>query len=84
VEVGVPAELLRRLHGRVWQRSIDKGQLDEYRSRMDVISTRLRNGRTVIHVVGDDAPEPGFENVPGELEDLYFATLSGVRRAKAA
>jgi ABC-type multidrug transport system ATPase subunit len=84
VEVGVPTELLRRLNGRVWQRSIEKGQLDEYRSRMDVISTRLRNGRTVIHVVGDAAPEPGFENVPGELEDLYFATLSGVRRAKAA
>jgi ABC-type multidrug transport system ATPase subunit len=84
VEVGVPSELLRKLDGRVWQRSIDKAQLEEYRGRMDVISTRLRNGRTMIHVVGDDAPEPGFENVPGALEDLYFATLSGVRRNKAA
>src|SRR5262245_2679183 len=84
VEVGVPAELLRKLEGRVWQRSIDKNELDEYRKRMDVISTRLRNGRTLIHVVGDNPPEPGFENVPCALEDLYFATLSGVRRAKAA
>ncbi len=84
VEVGVPGELLRKLQGRVWQRSIDKTQLDEYRSRMNVISTRLRSGQTVIHVVDDNPPEPGFENVPGALEDLYFATLSGVRRAKAA
>ena len=84
VEIGVPSELLRRLDGRVWQRSIDKSELDEYSKRMDVISTRLRNGRTLIHVVGDNPPEPGFENVPGAVEDLYFATLSGVRRAKAA
>jgi hypothetical protein len=34
--------------------------------------------------VADNPPEPGFENVPGALEDFYFATLSGVRRAKAA
>ena len=84
VEAGAPNELLRRLDGRVWQRSIDKSQLEDYRKRMDVISTRLRGGQTVIHVVNDQQPEPGFENVPGALEDLYFATLSSVRRAKAA
>jgi len=84
IEVGAPAQLLAKLAGRVWQRTIDKPQLEDYRSRMQVISTRLRGGQTLIHVVADSAPEPEFENVPGALEDLYFATLSGVRRAKAA
>lgn len=84
VQVGAPAELLASLKGRVWQRAIEKARLDEYRQRMNVISTRLRSGNTVIHVVADDQPEPGFEPVPGELEDLYFATLAGTRRNAAA
>jgi ABC-2 type transport system ATP-binding protein len=84
IEVGAPAELLARLDGRIWQRTIAKSELEEYRKRMNVISTRLRSGQTVIHVVADAEPEPGFEAVPGALEDLYFATLAGVRRAAAA
>lgn len=84
IEVGAPAQLLARLDGRVWQRTIGKSQLEEYRGRMNVISTRLRSGQTVIHVVADEPPEPGFEAVPGALEDLYFATLASVRRAAAA
>src|SRR5690606_16934198 len=84
VQVGAPAELLASLKGRVWERAIDKADLDDYRARMNVISTRLRSGKTIIHVVADDPPEPGFESVPGELEDLYFATLSSTRRTAAA
>jgi ABC-2 type transport system ATP-binding protein len=80
VQVGAPADLLATLQGRVWQRTIDKSELEDYRKRMNVISTRLRSGQTVIHVVADNQPEPEFERVKGELEDLYFATLAGTRR----
>jgi ABC-type multidrug transport system ATPase subunit len=80
VSVGAPAELVSRLRGRVWRRAIDKHGLADYQSRMDVISTRLRGGRTVIHVVADSAPETGFEPVNGGLEDLYFSTLTESRR----
>ncbi|MEP7084433.1 MAG: ABC transporter ATP-binding protein, partial [Betaproteobacteria bacterium] len=69
--------------GRVWRRAIDKHALADYQSRLEVISTRLRGGETVIHVVADAPPEPGFEPVEGGLEDLYFATLSDNRRAAA-
>jgi ABC-type multidrug transport system ATPase subunit len=80
VQVGAPSQLLSALDGKVWRRAIDKHQLADYRGRMEVISTRLRGGQTVIHVVADAAPEPGFEPVEGALEDLYFATLSKSRR----
>jgi ABC-2 type transport system ATP-binding protein len=80
VQVGAPSQLLSALYGKVWRRAIDKHQLADYRGRMEVISTRLRGGQTVIHVVADAAPEPGFEAVEGALEDLYFATLSESRR----
>ena len=84
VSTGAPAELLRALDGRVWRRAVAKAALDEYKSRMDVISTRLRGGETVIHVVADAQPDAGFEPVDGALEDLYFATLTATRRASAA
>jgi len=84
VQAGAPAELTRALQGRVWRRAVDKAALPDYQARLEVISTRLRAGRTVIHVVADAPPEPGFEPVAGELEDLYFATLTANRRSAAA
>ena len=84
VQVGDPRELVQALRGRVWRRAVHKAALADYQSRLDVISTRLRGGETVIHVVADAPPEPGFEPVEGGLEDLYFATLTENRRAAAA
>ena len=37
-------------------------------------------GKTVVHVLADNRPE-GFEPVEGGLEDVYFSTLSQLRRA---
>jgi ABC-type multidrug transport system ATPase subunit len=72
---GEPHEAIRSLEGRVWRRSIDKSQLDDYAARMTVLSTRLAAGATVIHVLADAAPEPGFEAVAPDLEDVYFGQL---------
>jgi len=84
VVVGEPGELVKRLRGSVWQRAVDKHDLAAYQGRMNVISTRLTGGRTVIHVIAGTPPEEGFVAVDGELEDLYFATLAAGRRAGAA
>jgi len=81
---GEPAELVRSLRGRVWRRAVLKDQLAETQARLDVISTRLRGGQTVVHVVADQAPEAGFEPVEGGVEELYFDTLAQGRRAARA
>lgn len=70
-----PAALIDAFHGKVWARTIDKTELAACRERFGVIATRLRAGRTQIHVLADAAPEPAFEPVPSNLEDVYFATL---------
>jgi ABC-type multidrug transport system ATPase subunit len=80
---GSPAELMGRLNGRVWKKTIDKEALEDHRARFEVISTRLFAGRTVIHVLADRRPGEGFEPVPGGLEDVYFSTLSASRRVAA-
>jgi len=84
VMAGAPSELLRSLEGRVWRRVVPKAALDDYRARLDVISTRLHAGQTIIHVVADAAPDAGFEPAPSDVEDLYFATLSECRRRAVA
>jgi ABC-2 type transport system ATP-binding protein len=76
-----PAALIRSLAGRVWVRTIDKAELPAYRKQLDVIATRLRAGRTQIHVLADAAPDASFEPVTSSLEDVYFATLHRQRKA---
>jgi ABC-2 type transport system ATP-binding protein len=78
-----PAALIRAFHGKLWARTIDKTELAACRERFAVIATRLRAGQTQIHVLADAAPEPAFEPVPSNLEDVYFATLRRHRQATA-
>lgn len=80
---GAPVDLMQRMAGRVWKKTIDKDALEDHRSRFEVISTRLFAGRTVIHVLSDQQPGEGFEPTSSGLEDVYFSTLSASRRAAA-
>jgi len=80
---GAPIELMERLNGRVWKKTIDKDALPDHREKYEVISTRLFAGKTVIHVLADRRPGEGFEPVPGGLEDVYFSTLSASRKVAA-
>lgn len=81
VRVGTPQELVGELRGRIWQKVIDKRELDAHRASHEIIATRLASGRTVIHVLADQQPGPGFVPADGNLEDVYFSTLSSLRRA---
>jgi ABC-type multidrug transport system ATPase subunit len=78
---GAPLELVQSLRGRVWMKTIERNELETYRERYEVISTRLYAGRTVVHILSDEDPRKGFESVAGGLEDVYFANLAQSRRA---
>ena len=78
---GAPLDLIEATRGRIWQKTIDRADLDAYRAEHRVISTRLFAGRTIIHVLKDSSPGEGFEPVAGGLEDVYFSTLDASRRA---
>jgi ABC-type multidrug transport system ATPase subunit len=78
---GAPLDLIHRTRGRIWMKVIERGELDDYRQKHEVISTRLFAGRTVVHVLADSDPGDGFTAVDGGLEDVYFSTLAQSRRA---
>lgn len=77
---GKPADLIASTRGRVWSKAIGHSELEDYQATHEIISTRLFAGRTIIHVLSDSQPA-GFEPVEGGLEDVYFSTLSTLRRA---
>jgi ABC-type multidrug transport system ATPase subunit len=77
---GKPTELIASTRGKVWKKTIENDRLPEMQSTHEVISTRLFAGKTVVHVLSDSQPA-GFEPVEGGLEDVYFSTLSSLRRA---
>jgi len=77
---GAPAALIEAARGRVWKKTIDRAELEAHRAAHEVIATRLSAGRTVVRVLADALPGPGFEPAEAGLEDVYFAALAPGRR----
>jgi ABC-type multidrug transport system ATPase subunit len=84
LRTGEPLQAIDDLASRIWKKIIDKSALEQYQRDLDVISTRLISGRTVIHVYSEGSPGEGFEPVEASLEDVYFSTLSQANAEKAA
>ena len=81
---GAPIELMNALDGRVWRKTVERAEVEAYRSEHTVISAHLYAGRSVLHVLSDTSPGEGFEVAQADLEDVYFSTISGGRQRVAA
>ena len=73
---GSPDSAVASLEGKVWRKSIEREQVNEYKGRMHVISNKLVAGRPLIHVFADSEPEEGFVPVTPDLEDVFFARIA--------
>jgi ABC-2 type transport system ATP-binding protein len=78
---GAPLALIQSTKGKIWMKIVERSELDAYREKYEVISTRLFAGRTVVHILSDTDPDAGFVSVEGGLADVYFSTLAQSRRA---
>ena len=81
VSASTPTALIEELKGKVWTRAADAEELPGLRKQFDVISTRLRGGRTVVQVLSDTAPDPLWDQDAVGLEAVYFSTLHAQRKA---
>jgi ABC-type multidrug transport system ATPase subunit len=71
-----PQAAIDNIREKTWKQVIAKHDLKLFRKDYNVISTRLSAGDTIIHVLDDRRPGPGFEPVAPDLQDVYFATLN--------
>ncbi|PIQ48624.1 MAG: multidrug ABC transporter ATP-binding protein [Cytophagales bacterium CG12_big_fil_rev_8_21_14_0_65_40_12] len=72
---GSPLTVLDDLAGMVWQRQIEKGELQEYEANFRVISNKMVAGKPQIHVLSESNPGEGFVGVQPNLEDVFFAKI---------
>lgn len=73
---GNPNELIANVEGKIWQKSIEKQEIDAYRSEHTVISTQLKEGKTLIHVFSENQPDASFDASVANLEDVYFSNIA--------
>ncbi|MEO8028936.1 MAG: ABC transporter ATP-binding protein [Bryobacteraceae bacterium] len=74
---GRPDTAVEGLKGRVWERSIAKGEIESYEQRYQIISSKLVAGRPRIHVLSPEDPGEGFEAATPDLEDVFFSAIKG-------
>ncbi|MBL7919812.1 MAG: ABC transporter ATP-binding protein [Bacteroidia bacterium] len=72
---GKTTEALEVLKGKVYKVIINKEEITEYREKYNVISTRVSEGKIVVHVMSDSLPDPKFTAIEGDLEDVYFSYI---------
>jgi ABC-type multidrug transport system ATPase subunit len=75
VSEGRPGDLIRGLSGSIWTKTVDRGDVEDHKSRHTVISSHLYAGRYRLHVLSPSDPGDGFEAQEPNLEDVYFSTL---------
>ncbi|MBL7964932.1 MAG: ABC transporter ATP-binding protein [Flavobacteriales bacterium] len=72
---GAPADALKELNGRVWEKAIAKSELEVYDRQHTLISNKLVAGRPIIHVLSDARPDDGFIPAEPNLEDVFFSAI---------
>ena len=80
---GEPQSAIDTLRGRIWKKVVPRDQLADHERDLTVISTHLVAGRTAIHVLAPTRPDASFEEVPADLEDVYFSTLQSADQKAA-
>lgn len=81
---GEPQAAIDAIRGRIWTRAIEKAQLAAYEESCDVVSTRLRGGKTIVHIISDRQPDSSFDGAEPDLEDVYFVKLAAAEKASGA
>jgi len=78
-----PQSAIDALRGRIWKKIVPREQVPSYERDLTVISTHLVAGRTAVHVMAEARPDASFEEVPADLEDVYFTTLNAADQKAA-
>lgn len=72
---GKPNELIAELRNKIWSRSIDKSELENYRNMYHIISQQLIERELYITTYSSEQPQD-FISINPLLEHVYFQTLT--------
>jgi ABC-type multidrug transport system ATPase subunit len=69
-------DALLQIKGKVWEKRIEKSELEHCQKHQKVISTKLVGGKPLVHVFSHENPGNGFTSAEENLEDVFFAKLN--------
>lgn len=72
---GNPLQIMENLQGRLYEKTIHKNELEQYKKEYQVISDRLYLGNQIVHVLSDTHPGSNFKLIDANLEDVYMSQI---------
>jgi len=73
---GKPSDGLEVLKENIFAKVIKKGELEAYKEKYKVISSKLKEGNLALRIEAEGNPGADFEHVEPNLEDVYFSHIS--------
>lgn len=71
---GNPLELMGRLKGKIWEKTLKRDELPACQQTYQVISTRFFVGNIIARIFDNRLPDASCISVSPTLEDVYFCT----------
>jgi ABC-2 type transport system ATP-binding protein len=65
------------IQGKIWQRLIEKSELESIENQFSVIASRFTMGKLLVKIYGENRPGGGFDLSDPQLEDFYFSHIKG-------
>ena len=72
-----PRKIIEAVEEKIWVKEIDRNDFEFCRENFNLIATHINQGRMRIHVFSNKIPETSFKAKTPDMEDAYFATISG-------
>jgi len=73
---GTPKDAISALQGRVYEKMVERSELENYAQNYSIISNKMIAGKPMIHVLSDENPGNDFEQVKPNLEDVFFSKIN--------
>lgn len=71
-----PQEATKEMEGVVWKKVVERDHLEAIQQQYRVLSSNYNPDNTLnVRIFSEEDPGDGFEKVPPQLDDVYFATL---------
>lgn len=75
VLTGNPIQIIKTLHGKIFEKTIERNQLSTYKKEYQVINERFFLGQLIIRVFSERKLNDGFQAVEAQLEDVYLSRV---------
>lgn len=77
---GKPDEIEKHLQGKIFEKEIEKEQVDNYRKKYNVIAQNFHLGKMHLTIYAEADPKDGFSLKETSLEDTYFNLISNQKK----